>query len=85
MTDEAVDGWMRTAYDYWHGALDHISADVPDGAWFQMHIDVVEFHLLDEEIHYGLVECIGKPPVDADPHDIVMAYFREQSRREGET
>lgn len=45
--------------------LDEEGGDIPDGAWFQMHLDLIEWAQSEE---------MGDLP-EGDPHDIYMAYL----------
>lgn len=80
--DPTLAQYMRDAFSYWQGALDHIPEDAADGAWLQMHIDCVEHHLTDSFARWGLEASVGMPPEGRDAHDITMAYLAELSDRQ---
>jgi hypothetical protein len=71
---QTLDEWMKEAFDYWEGAFAFVPEDAPDGAWFQMHIDIADSHL--REYQKTFTQCgFGAPPEGTDSHDLVMAYL----------
>lgn len=47
---------------------DYVSNDLPDGAWFQMMIDVLDQHFAKKRI---------RPSIDT--HDLVLDYLRDRA------
>jgi len=61
--------WLKESLPYFDGGFTLVDEDAPDGAWFQMHIDIAE-NLLNQ------IEDIGiKRRQDIDAHDIVQHYL----------
>jgi hypothetical protein len=57
--------------DFLDGLLDDIDDDLPDGAWFQVHIDRVEM-----AVDGGFL----KLPDGMDSHDVVMEWLGGKSQ-----
>lgn len=55
--------------DFWEGAFSFIDEDMPDGAYFQMHVDIAETLMKDCCKHFGIKN------VEGDGHDLYMEYL----------
>lgn len=61
--------FLEASEDYFAGAFDMIDDDLPDGAWFQMHVDIAEGML--EEVCKDM--GVKKPNVDG--YEITHHYL----------
>ena len=61
--------FLDASEDYFAGAFDMIDEDLPDGAWFQMHVDIAERTLPEICTDMG----ISKP--DVDGYEITHHYL----------
>lgn len=63
--------FLEASADYFAGAFEMISDDLPDGAWFQMHVDIAE-----EIIDQVCEDMEIKRPKNIDGHDIAQHYLQ---------
>lgn len=63
--------WLVETEDYFAGGFTFVDEDAPDGAWFQMHVDIAE-NLLDEI--YDSIDI--HPHQNIDEYDIVNHYLQ---------
>lgn len=63
--------FLKTSEDYFRGAFSMLDHDLPDGAWFQAHVDMAE------SVLGAICKDMGvKKPQDVDGHDITHHYLR---------
>ena len=73
--EEIIKAWMKETFSFWEGAFSFIDEELPDGAWFQCHVDIADDFLSDwDDVSDGV---ISDPPLGIDGHDIAMAYLNE--------
>lgn len=69
--------FMKDSFDFWEGAFSTaVDDDAPDGAYFQMHIDIIEDLLEDCCMSLDLKRPMG------DGHDLYMAYLEIKEERQ---
>ena len=64
------ESFLESSKEYFEGAFEMIDEELPDGAWFQMHVDIAE-NLIDGFCEMSEV----KPPKDIDGYDIAHYYL----------
>ena len=69
---------MAIHADYYRGGIQDLPDDVPDGAWFQMRIDAIEF--LSEPENLRMVVPLGTPSIELDAHDIFMWLLTNEDK-----
>lgn len=62
--------FLESSKEYFEGVFEMIDEDLPDGAWFQMHVDTAEA-LIDGFCEMSEME----PPKDIDGFDITNYYL----------
>lgn len=67
--------FMEKTVDYWQEYFE-FTADLPDGAWFQSHVDTFESSALDK-----CCEAMGVEKPDGDGLDLMRAYLALLPRR----
>lgn len=68
--------FMKDSFDFWQGAFETgVDDDAPDGAYFQMHKDIIDDLLEDCCMALGLDIPMG------DSHDLYMAYLEVKEER----
>jgi len=69
--------WLKDTQHYFIGAFSHIDDDLPDGAFYQVHIDEATYHTKTckecKEDLSGMSKV--KKPKSIDEYDIVNYYF----------
>lgn len=67
--------YLRETFDYFRGAFEMIDDDLPDGAWFQMHVDIAEdsFEFIKNE--FGLIK-----PKGLDGYDVTHYYLENKKQ-----
>ena len=61
-------------FAFCEGYFSIVDPELPDGAFFQMHVDLAQ-SFLDDPQHKKFRKDM-KIPEDADAHEFAMAYFR---------
>ena len=61
--------FLEASEDYFAGAFELISKDLPDGAWFQAHVDMAGL-ILDD-----ICEWMDVDKPDVDGTEIAQHYF----------
>jgi len=74
--EKYLDSFFAITVDYWKGAFEHISDDLPDGAWWAMHEDGFEYQK-KVWVKHAMKLCDLPPwPTDVDSNDMMHAYLR---------
>ncbi len=68
--------FMTLQKDYYIGGLSVLPDDVPDGAWYQMRIDTIEY--LSEPENLRMVCPQGTPRLQFDANDILIYLLEKE-------
>jgi hypothetical protein len=65
-----VDDFFKESIDYWKGFFDGWVDDLPDGAWFQVHVDSFEGDALKD-----CCEALELDTPEGDGNDLMQGYL----------
>lgn len=71
-----ISEWVKKHQCFLEGYFSSIPEDAPDGAWFQMHVDGIEWLINTPEGREVLRDSdMEMPDLREDSHDIVLEYL----------